>query len=342
MAQLMAHDHAYHSLRVAKVIDETADTRSFVLDVPESLVSTFTYRAGQFCTFRATIAGDEVVRCYSMSSAPDVGDPLTVTVKRVPAGVMSNWMNDELAAGDAIDVLAPEGLFVLQARDTPIVAFAGGSGITPVLSVIKAALTTTTRSILLVYANRDTDSVIFASELAQLAAASAGQLVVHQHLDAEAGFLDALACAELVGDRADADFYVCGPGPYMDVVEAGLATLDVPKDRLFIERFVVPGESTADLAASTTETLVLKLNRKTVEIAYNGTDTVLEAARRGGLRPPFSCEAGSCATCMAHLDEGDVRMRVNNALTPEEVDDGWVLTCQSLPTSTKVVVNFDA
>ena len=338
----MAHDHAYHSLRVAQVIDETADTRSFVLDVPGSLASTFAYRAGQFCTFRATIGGHEVVRCYSMSSAPEVDDPLTVTVKRVPTGVMSNWMNDELAPGDAIDALAPEGLFVLQARDTPIVAFAGGSGITPVLSIIKAALATTSRPILLVYANRDTDSVIFASELAQLAAASAGRLIVHQHLDAEAGFLDARACAELVGDRADADFYVCGPGPYMDVVEAGLATFAVPTERLFIERFVVPGESAAEAAASATETLVLKLNRKIVEIAYNGTDTVLEAARRAGLRPPFSCEAGSCATCMAHLDEGDVRMRVNNALTPEEVDDGWVLTCQSLPTSAKVVVNYDA
>lgn len=338
----MAHVHAYHSLRIADVVDETADTRSFVLDVPDDVAVTFFYRAGQFCTFRATIDGDEVVRCYSMSSSPDVGDPLTVTVKRVPDGRMSNWMHDTLRPGDSIDVMPPEGLFVLQRRATPIVAFAGGSGITPVLSIIKSALAATTRPILLVYANRDADSVIFANELARLAAASDGRFVVYEHLDTESGFLDAVACAELVGAHTDADFYVCGPGPYMDVVEAGLATLAVSPSRLFIERFVIPDDAPVEPEPSATEMLVLKLNRKTVEIAYNGTDTVLEAARRGGLRPPFSCEAGNCASCMAHLDEGAVRMRVNNALTPEELDDGWVLTCQSLPLSPKVVVNYDA
>ena len=338
----MAHHHEYHSLRVADVIDEIADTRSFVLEVPDELGITFVYRAGQFCTFRAQVDGDEVVRCYSMSSSPDAGDPLTVTVKRVPSGRMSNWMNDSIAAGDTIDVLPPEGLFVLQRRATPIVAFAGGSGITPVLSIIKSALATTARPILLVYANRDLDSVIFDSALTQLEASSYGRLTVHRHFDRESGFLDAITCAELVGDRAGADFYVCGPGPYMDVVEAGLSTLSVPPARLFIERFVVPEGTPARPEVGATETLVLKLHRKTVEIAYNGSDTVLEAARRNGLRPPFSCEAGSCATCMAHLVDGTVRMRVNNALTPEEVDDGWILTCQSLPTSTKVVVDYDA
>ena len=134
---------------------------------------------------------------------------------------MSNWMNDPLAPGDAIDVLRPTGLFVLHPNETPIVAFAGGSGITPVLSIIKSALATTGREIMLVYANRDADSVIFADELERLRAGSDGRLTIHHHLDDERGFLDAGACAALVGDRADADFYICGPGPYMDMVEAG-------------------------------------------------------------------------------------------------------------------------
>jgi ferredoxin-NADP reductase len=334
-------DHEYHPLATVDVIHETDDTRSFVLDIPPVLQQTFRYAAGQFCTFRATIDGEPVVRCYSMSSSPEVGDPLTTTVKRVPGGRMSNWMNDALKPGDTIDVMRPTGLFVLRDAGTPIVAFAGGSGITPVISIIKSALATTSRQILLVYANRSSDAVIFADELERLRAASGGRLSLHHHLDAERGFLDAAQCAALVGDAAGADFYVCGPGPYMDIVEAGLAMLGVAPERLFIERFVVP-ESPEVEAASTTESVVIRLERKEHTLAYQAGDTVLEAARRGGLRPPYQCESGSCATCMAHLDEGAVRMRVNNALSAEEVEEGWVLTCQSLPTSAKVVVNYDA
>jgi ferredoxin-NADP reductase len=338
----MEHDHEYHSLAVTEVVDETVDTRSFVLDIPAALEDQFRYQAGQFCTFRATIDDEPVVRCYSMSSSPDVGDRFATTVKRVPDGRMSNWMNDALAPGETIEVMRPSGLFVLRDAATPIVAFAGGSGITPVISIIKTALATTARPIMLVYANRDADSVIFGNELERLRADSPGRLVVHHHLDCEAGFLDALQCAELVGDRVDADFYVCGPGPYMDVVEAGLAKLGVEAERVFIERFVVPEEPAAPASDGRTESVVIKLDHREHVLGYQPGDTVLETARRGGLRPPYQCESGSCATCMAHLDEGTVRMRVNNALTAEEVQEGWVLTCQSLPTSARVVVNYDA
>jgi ferredoxin-NADP reductase len=337
---VLLHDHAYHPLVVADVVDETADTRSFVFDVPPALTETFRYAAGQFCTFRAVIDGEPVARCYSMSSSPDVGDPLTTTVKRVEGGRMSNWMNDELRRGDTIDVMRPAGLFVLRDAGMPIVAFAGGSGITPVLSIIKSALATTSRRIRLVYANRSADTVIFEAELERLRAASAGALEVHHHLDSERGLLDAAQCAVLAGDDPGGDFYICGPGPYMEVVETGLATVGVEPEHVFIERFVVPEETTATDA--TTESVVIRLARRIHEVAYRAGDTVLEAARRAGMRPPFQCESGSCATCMAHLEEGAVRMRVNNALTPEEIEEGWILTCQSLPTSARVVVDYDA
>jgi ferredoxin-NADP reductase len=338
----MQHDHEYHALVVRDIVDETADTRSFVLDIPPVLAATFAYTAGQFCTFRATIDGEPVVRCYSMSSSPEAGEPLTTAVKRVPGGLMSNWMNDALAPGDTIEVMRPAGLFVLQPRDTPIVAFAGGSGITPVISIIKSALVTSARPIVLVYANRDAGAVIFAAELERLRAASDGRLTVHHHLDDASGFLDPAQCAALAGHRTDADFYVCGPGSYMDTVEAGLATLGSKPEQIFIERFVVPGDVPAPDEVAATESLVIRLGRRTHTLSYQAGDTVLEAARRASLSPPYSCEAGSCATCMAHLDDGSVRMRVNNALTAEEVDAGWVLTCQSLPTSREVVVNYDA
>lgn len=335
-------DHEYHALRVLAVVDETPDSRSYVLDVPADLADTFAYAAGQFCTFRATVDGAEVVRCYSMSSSPDVGDPFTTTVKRVPTGLMSNWMIDHLAPGDTIDVMRPAGLFVLHDTEVPIVAFAGGSGITPVISIVKTALATTSREVVLVYANRDAESVIFAAELDRLEAEAGGRLAVYRHLDAESGFLDVDACVALVGDRRDAHFYVCGPGPYMDVVEAALERVGVAPSQLFIERFVTPGEVPALTESSHTETLTVKLAGRKHTIDYTLGDTILDATRRASLKAPFSCESGSCATCMAHLVTGSATMRVNNALTPDEVDDGWVLTCQAIPTSREVVVDYDA
>ena len=337
----MLRDHAYEPLAVADVVDETADARSFVLAVPPALAARFAYAAGQFCTFRATLGGEPIARCYSMSSSPDTGDPFTVTVKRVPGGKMSNWMNDTLAPGDRIEVMPPAGRFVLRAAGVPIVAFAGGSGITPILSIIKTALATTAREIALVYANRGAGSVIFADALERLRAGSGGRLEVHHHLDSGQGFLDAAACAALVGDRTHADFYVCGPAPYMAVVEAGLARRGVARSQLFSERFERPDEVPAAGAESETKSLVVRLDGRKHSVAYEPGDTILDAARRAGLRPPFACQSGSCGTCMAYLQEGKATMRVNNALGADEVEEGWVLTCQAIPTSREVVVDYD-
>jgi ferredoxin-NADP reductase len=332
----------YHRLAVADVVAETADARSFVLEIPPALAETFRYRAGQFCTFRAEIGGERVVRSYSMSSSPDVGDRFTVTVKRVPGGKMSTWMNDALRPAAQIEAMRPAGLFVLRDAPVPIVAFAGGSGITPILSIVKTALATTAREIRLVYANRDPGSVIFAAELERLRAGSGGRFSVHHHHDSERGFLDAAACAAHAGEQTHADFYLCGPAPYMDVVEDGLALRRVPSSRIFIERFEVPEEAPAPAAAaSQTESLVIRLDRRRHTVRYEPGDTILHAARRAGLSAPFSCERGNCATCIAQIVEGKVAMRANNALTPEEVESGLVLTCQAVPMSRSVVVDYD-
>ena len=337
----MLREHAFHPLTVVDVVDETADTRSYVLAIPPALEARFAYSAGQYCTFRATIGEEDIVRCYSMSSSPETGDPFTVTVKRVPGGKMSNSMNDALAPGDTIEVMPPAGRFVLRAGETPIVAFAGGSGITPILSIIKTALATTAREIALVYANRGPGSVIFADAIERLRAGSGGRLSVHHHLDSEKGFLDAAACAALVGDRTPADFFVCGPGPYMKIVQAGLDQRGVDPRRVFIERFELSDEARAAGEQSDTESITIRLDGRKRRIRYEAGDTILDAARRAGLNPPFNCQAGSCGTCMAHLDEGRVTMRVNNALGPDEVEQGWILTCQAIPTSREVVVDYD-
>jgi ferredoxin-NADP reductase len=345
--------HGYHKLRVKDVVRETHDASSFVLDVPDELASTFQYRPGQFCAFRVPVDGAEQVRSYSMSSAPETDADLTVTVKRVEGGLVSNWFLDHLAVGDLIEVTKPAGVFCAQeGAEGPVLGFCGGSGVTPVMSITKHVLADTVRSVRLLYANRDRESVIFDATFGALGEAQRKRLEVRHHLDAAGGFLRADDIKAFVGaDAGDADCYVCGPGPFMDLVESVLAELGVPAERIFIERFLVEqqekdaaavaAEGPSTKAQLPEEVTVILGGKKTV-VKYQPGDTLLETARRGGLRPPFSCEAGNCATCMAFLKEGNVRMRANNALTPEEVEEGWVLTCQSLPSGETVVVEYEA
>ena len=333
--------HGYHELRVKAVVQETHDTRSYVLDVPDDLAETFQYRAGQFCTFRVHLDGDEQLRCYSMSSAPETDTELTVTVKRVPGGLVSNWFHDAVTEGDVLEVTRPAGVFCVRDGDRPLVAFCGGSGVTPVMSVAKSALATTDRPVHVLYANRDRPSVIFDAALRDLQAAHPDRLDLQVHLDEGQGFLEPDDIRRFASEHLDADFYICGPTPFMDLVEKVLADLGVGADQILIERFVTPVPPDAPSTdAPTTDVVVggdapafvhVQLKGTTTDIAYQPGDTVLDTARRGGLSPPFSCEAGNCATCMALLHEGHVTMRANNALEPDEVAEGWILTCQSVP-----------
>jgi ferredoxin-NADP reductase len=340
-------------LPVARVVQETHDTKSFVFDVPADLQEAFAYQAGQFCTFRVPFGDEDLMRCYSMSSSPHTDTEFTTTVKRVPGGRVSNWMLDEVAEGDVLMLTRPAGVFTLGSRRVPIVAFSGGSGITPVFSVIKSALATTDRPVRLLYANRDRDSVIFRAELDALSDAHPDRFQVVHHLDTEHGFVHSNGAAEFVGIDLDADFYICGPGPFMDVVEDALAQVAIPPEQVFIERFAFAGAAarldeppgtpaTATAGEAGAETVVIVLDGKEHAVHYQPGETFLETARRAGLRAPFSCEAGSCATCMAFLREGTATMRVNNALTPEEVEEGWVLTCQGFPASPAVTVVYES
>jgi 3-ketosteroid 9alpha-monooxygenase subunit B len=345
-------DHGFHALRVKKIVQETHDTKSFVFDVPADLRDAFAYEAGQFCTFRVRLGDEDFLRCYSMSSSPHTDAELTTTVKRVAGGRVSNWMLDCVTEGDVLTLTRPAGVFTLRRRSVPIVAFSGGSGITPVISVIKSALATTPRSVRLLYANRDPHSVIFRLELDALRGAYPGRFNVVHHLDPEHGFVHSNDVLKFVDADIDADFYVCGPAPFMDVVEDALAQVRVQSDHVFVERFAFAATARLDDPPATpaggdgadplTETVVIVLGGREHSVRYQPGETLLETARRAGLRAPFSCEAGSCATCMARLQEGEATMRVNNALTPEEVAEGWVLTCQATPTSRSAIVVYES
>jgi len=337
--------HGFHTLRVKRVVQETDDACSLVLDVPVDLREAFRYRAGQFCTFRIHVGEEEHARCYSMSSAPEVDGDLTVTVKRVAGGVVSNWLNDHLSDGDLVEVTRPSGSFCVRSGHRPVIAFCGGSGITPVISIAKSVLATSSRSVRLLYANRDARAVIFEEALGALGGDYPGRFEVRHHLDLDHGLLEAASIVDFVACQRNADFYICGPAPFMDVVDETLLEWGVGADDIFVERFSATGdprtEGTLGDDGVPPQAIGVIVRGKRSDIAYHAGDTVLETARRASLSTPFSCEAGNCATCMALLREGTVAMRVNDALTPEEVAEGWVLTCQSVPTSSAVTIEFE-
>lgn len=325
----MARDHGFHAVRITRIIQETADTRSYVLDAP------FAYRAGQFITVRAC----GTLRSYSMSSSPDTDSELMTTVKRVPGGLVSNWIHDNLAVGDTIEVTYPAGVFCLRDNASPLVAFCAGSGITPVLSLAKSALATSDRAVRILLASRDSGSVIFAARLAGLAASHPDRLVVSHHLDSEGGFVTAGDVHGFAGQDLSADFYLCGPAPFMELTRAALAAHGISGEQIFEERFEPAADAPAGPAKEGTVTIVLAGQRHTVP--QHAGESLLESARRAGLSPPFSCEAGNCATCIAQITEGEAKMRTNNALEDDEVADGLVLTCQGEPVTPHVTVVYE-
>jgi len=329
----MVRDHGFHSVRIARIIQETADARTYVLDAPTTSPSPFTYRAGQFLTVR--VCG--TLRSYSMSSSPDTDAELMTTVKRVPGGQVSNWMHDHLVPGDVIEVTRPAGVFCLRETPAPLVAFGGGSGITPILSLAKSALATTSRRVRVLAANRDAGSVIFA--LTGLARRYPARFEVRHHLDVGNGFVADSQVRDFVNGDRDADFYLCGPAPFMDLTERALLAHGVDPGQIFVERFEPAADGPAGPQKEGTISIVLSGQRRTVP--QHSGETLLESARRAGLTPPFSCEAGNCATCMAQITEGEAKMRVNNALDEDEVADGWVLTCQGEPVTPHVTVVYE-
>jgi ferredoxin-NADP reductase len=337
-------DHGFYPLRVRQVVRETADASSFILEVPGELAPLFSYESGQFCNFRVHIDDEPVVRCYSMSSSPEVDAEIQVTVKRVPGGAVSNWMNDRLAPGATVEVGRPAGLFRLAPGAGDLVAFSAGSGITPVFSLLKTALSRTPRQIRLVYANRDRDSVIFLREIEALRAEYPDRFELTHHLDVDHGFIGPESVRPFAA-RAGTEFYVCGPEPFMEIVETTLLGEGVDAEHIHVERFTPerfsPEPEPPPPFASTADTVVtIELDGRTETADYQAGTTILQTARQMGMSPPFSCEAGSCATCMARVLEGTASMHANNALTADEVEEGWVLTCQALPTSPLVHVAY--
>src|SRR6201996_3328172 len=338
----MVERHVFQRATVTRIIKETADTRTFVFDPHEK---PFSYRAGQFCTFHVTVDGEELYRSYSMSSAPETDSEVMTTVKRVAGGKVSNWMIDNVVEGDELTMTRAAATFVLSPTSVPLLAFAGGSGVTPILSLAKSALATTDRAVRILCADRDRASVIFESVIDELIERYPGRLSVDRHIDAEHGLLDPDAVTNFVGTDTDAECYVCGPEGFMAVVRSALPD----GARVLVEDFdasppvkAAPAEVVAEAdGGAAGGTVTIHLERKKVSVPPVAGETLLETARRAGLSPPFSCEAGNCGTCMARLTEGSATMRINDVLEEDELADGYILTCQAVPDTTSVVVVYE-
>ncbi|MFO1330144.1 MAG: 1,2-phenylacetyl-CoA epoxidase subunit PaaE [Rubrivivax sp.] len=351
----------FHPLRVRDLRADTDDAVVVSFDVPPELEQAFRFQPGQYLTLRHVEAGEDLRRSYSICAAP--GEPLRVGVRRVAGGAFSGWLHRALKAGDTIEVMEPQGRFgAALARDTAprhVLCMAGGSGITPILSIVKALLADARGArVTLLYGNRNAASTMFKEELEDLKNRHLTRLALHPVFSREqvdsplnSGRLDAAKVGDflrLVGATGIDEVFVCGPHAFNDEAEAALRQAGIAPGRIHIERFGVP--ATAQDAtlhapqagdAATARISVLR-DGVTREVPFgSGDESILAAAARAGLDVPYSCKSGVCATCRAKVLEGRVRMDRNFALEKADLEAGFVLTCQAHPLTERVVVSFD-
>ncbi|HET6225322.1 MAG TPA: 2Fe-2S iron-sulfur cluster-binding protein [Bacteroidia bacterium] len=349
----------FNSLQVADVVRETPDAVSVAFQVPDQLKKDYTFKQGQYLTLKFKINGEELRRSYSICSSYYENE-LRVAVKKVKDGRVSTHIFNNLKKGDSIEVMTPMGNFFTEmnaGNKKTYVLFAGGSGITPMFSILKTVLKDEPQSrIVLIYGNNDESAIIFKKQIEELAVANADRLnVIHVLNEAPGGhpeLLKGLMTKEkniqLIKNYVDAaannEYFICGPGIMMDNVVAALKELKTDESKVHIEYFSTPVSTeeikpSADVAKGAVATIIIDGEEHTVELQDN--EAILEAALRIGLDAPYACQGGSCCTCRALLQSGKVEMAVNYALSASEVKQGFILTCQSRPMTDTVVVNYD-
>jgi 3-ketosteroid 9alpha-monooxygenase subunit B len=336
----------FYQVPVAEVVRETDDACSLVLDVPPEHGAAFGYRPGQFVTVRVpSERTGSVARCYSLSSSPHAGDRPAITVKRTDGGYASNWIHDHVTAGSVLDVLPPAGTFVPPVLDADFLLFAAGSGITPVMSILKSALAAGRGRVVLVYANRDERSVIFGAALRELVAASAGRLTVVHWLDSLLGVPSAASIAALARPYAAHDAYICGPDPWVLLVREALGQLGVPAGRVHVERFLSladnPFEADTAAAGGPEATLAVTLeDGATKRLPWPAGVRMLDVLIDAGLDAPYSCRQGICGACACQLTGGEVEMAHNEVLEEADLAEGYILACQAVPLTPEVSITY--
>ncbi|CAN7520869.1 phenylacetate-CoA oxygenase/reductase subunit PaaK [Bosea sp. LjRoot90] len=353
----------FFPLEVAEVRRETRDAVVVTLAPRSEDCAAFDFTQGQYLTFRRSFEGEELRRSYSICAGRDEG-VLKVGIKRVDGGAFSTWANEELKAGDLLEAMPPMGAFHVPLKPEEgrhYLGFAGGSGITPVLSLIKTTLAREPKSrFTLVYGNRSIHSIMFREELEDIKNVHLGRFNVVHVLESEAqdvelfsGRIDAEKCAKLfkgwINIAAIDMAFICGPEPMMLAIAAALREHGLRDDQIKFELFasaprrakhVVKAAADNGKAATCTATITLDGMTRVIEMAKTG-ETILEAALGASLDAPYACKAGVCSTCRAMVVEGEVEMETNHALEDYEVRQGYVLTCQCYPLSDRVVVTYD-
>jgi 3-ketosteroid 9alpha-monooxygenase subunit B len=336
-------------LRVAEVFQESPQAISIVFDVPDSGVEHFQYLPGQFLTLRVPSERDgSVARCYSLSSSPHTEDTLAVTVKRTEGGYASNWLCDNIESGMILAVLPPAGHFTPRDLDRDMVLFAAGSGITPIMSIIKSALAEGSGHITLFYANQDSENVIFGPDLAHYAKQYSERLDIQSWLESEQGLPTADVVKYLCSAHRNSEFFVCGPPPFMDLVVRSAESVNVTHDRIHREVFqslhgnpFEVKERAKSASAEDSAQAIVYLNGEKIEIAWPRDLGLLDALLNEDYSPPYSCKEGSCGACVCRLLQGDVAMLANDILVAADIAEGERLACQALPLTDEVTVTFD-
>lgn len=338
------------TVRVVKVIRETADAHSLVLEPADGDGARFGYRPGQFLTVR--VPSDRpggAARCYSLCSSPVRDEHLKVTVKRTAGGYASHWICDHVTEGDTLEVLRPAGTFTPDSLDGDFLLLAAGSGITPVMSILTSALHAGTGQVTLVYANRDEQSVIFRDELTDLAREYGERLTVLHWLESVQGRPTAAGLRALARPYAERPVFVCGPGPFMELAAGALTELGVPQDRITVERFTsLTGDPFAARepapeadTAGPVSTAEVELDGVRHTVDWPRDTPLLDVLLAAGLDAPYSCREGSCSACACVLTEGEVAMERNEVLDPADLADGLILACQARPLSDRLQATYD-
>lgn len=351
----------FHRLAVDDLRRETADAVSLTFAIPDELKDDYRFSPGQYLTLRMTMDGEEVRRSYSICSGPDDGE-MRIAVKKVDGGAFSSWAADELKSGDEIDVMTPTGRFGIAPAPEAArihVGFAAGSGITPILSIIRGVLAREPNSrFFLFYGNRSTNSMLFREALEQLKDRFIERLSVFHVISGEDqdipildGRLDGekvrVLLRSLVPAASIDHVFICGPTGMSEEIEATCREIGIPDDRVHIERFVsgLGGKprpkAVVPASAPPKAFAALIIDGKRREVAVAEGEAILDAALRAGVDLPFACKGGMCSTCRARLVEGDARMELNYSLEPWELEKGFILTCQARPVTDRVVVDYD-
>jgi 3-ketosteroid 9alpha-monooxygenase subunit B len=337
-------------LRVVDVVRETADAHSLVLEPEDVGAFPRDYRPGQFLTVRVPSDREGgAARCYSLSSSPHCAERLKVTVKRTVGGYGSNWLCDNVVEGTVLEVLRPSGTFCPRSLDEDLLLLAGGSGITPIMSILKSVLTAGTGAVTLIYANRDEASVIFREELITLTRTHPDRLSVVHWLESVQGLPSAAGLRALTEPTRGREVFVCGPAPFMDLAVSTLRESGVPKDRVHVERFVsLSGDPFADRTevalpeGGRVTTVDVELDGEKATVAWPAGIKLLDALHAAGLDAPFSCREGSCSACACVVLEGEVTLEHNEVLDERDLGEGLILACQALPVSERLSITYEA